>query len=45
MLLEAGVVFLPGSAMGPGGEGFARASLTLDPDAWPELAEAVRARL
>jgi LL-diaminopimelate aminotransferase len=36
MLEEAHVVLLPGSALGKGGEGFVRASLTLDPDQYAE---------
>ena len=37
MLRDAHVVFLPGSAMGQGGEGYVRASLTLPPESY-ELA-------
>jgi LL-diaminopimelate aminotransferase len=36
MLEEAHVVLLPGSALGEGGEGYVRASLTLDPDRYVE---------
>jgi LL-diaminopimelate aminotransferase len=36
MLDDAHVVFLPGSSLGPGGEGYVRASLTLDPDQYAE---------
>lgn len=34
LLLDAGVVLMPGSAMGPGGEGYVRASLAIEEDLW-----------
>jgi len=37
-LLEQGVVIMPGSALGPGGEGFFRAALTQRPDRLREAA-------
>lgn len=45
MLQEAHVVFLPGSSMGPGGEGFVRASLTLPDELYGPACERVRAAL
>jgi LL-diaminopimelate aminotransferase len=45
LLREAHVVFLPGSSMGPGGEGFVRASLTLPEDLYGPACERVRAAL
>jgi len=41
MLEEAHVVFLPGSAMGRGGEGYVRASLTLPPESYALVCERV----
>jgi len=38
VLVRSGVVLLPGSSMGEGGEGFVRASLTVDPDVYAEAA-------
>ena len=47
LLVDAGVVLMPGSAMGEGGEGFVRASLTVEPQVYAEAAaligEAIRA--
>jgi len=45
MLQDAHVVFLPGSAMGPGGEGYVRASLTLPPEAYDLACDRVRQAL
>ncbi len=45
MLKEAHVVFLPGSAMGQGGEGYVRASLTLPPESYELACEQVRRAL
>ncbi len=45
LLQEAHVVFLPGSSMGPGGEGFVRASLTLPEDLYGPACERIRAAL
>ncbi len=45
MLHDAHVVFLPGSAMGQGGEGFVRASLTLLPESYAVVCERVRRAL
>ena len=45
MLQEAHVVFLPGSAMGQGGEGYVRASLTLPPESYELACEQVRRAL
>ena len=42
LLLEAGVVLLPGSAMGPGGEGFVRASLAIPEDRWEEAGRRIQ---
>lgn len=42
LLLESGVVLLPGSAMGPGGEGFVRASLAIHEDRWEEAGRRIR---
>lgn len=36
LLIDSGVVLLPGSAMGRGGEGFVRASLAIEPDGYAE---------
>jgi len=45
LLLESGLVLLPGSSMGPGGEGFVRASLAIPEDAWEEAGRRVREAL
>ena len=45
LLLDAGVVLLPGSAMGPGGEGFVRASLAIEEDRWEEAGRRIREAL
>ena len=45
MLQEAHVVFLPGSSMGPGGEGFVRASLTLPEGLYGPACDRMRAAL
>jgi LL-diaminopimelate aminotransferase len=45
MLGEAHVVFLPGSAMGQGGEGYVRASLTLPPESYELACDRVRQAL
>jgi LL-diaminopimelate aminotransferase len=45
MLQQAHVVFLPGSAMGEGGEGYVRASLTLPPEAYEAACDRVRQAL
>ncbi len=45
MLERAHVVLLPGSAMGAGGEGFVRASLTLAPGEYAEACSRVRGAL
>ena len=45
MLQDAHVVFLPGSAMGQGGEGYVRASLTLPPESYELACEQVRRAL
>jgi len=42
LLLDSGVVLLPGSAMGPGGEGFVRASLAIPEDRWDEAGRRIR---
>ena len=42
LLLDAGVVLLPGSAMGPGGEGFVRASLAIPEDRWEEAGRRIQ---
>jgi LL-diaminopimelate aminotransferase len=42
LLLDAGVVLLPGSAMGPGGEGFVRASLAIPEDRWDEAGRRIQ---
>ena len=39
MLNEAHVVLLPGAALGAGGEGYVRASLTLDPELYAVACE------
>jgi LL-diaminopimelate aminotransferase len=41
LLEEEAVVILPGAALGPGGEGYARASLTLAPERYAELTERI----
>ena len=45
LLLDAGVVLLPGSAMGPGGEGFVRASLAIEEDRWEDAGRRIREAL
>jgi len=45
LLLDAGVVLLPGSAMGPGGEGFVRASLAIEEARWEEAGRRIREAL
>jgi LL-diaminopimelate aminotransferase len=45
LLLDAGVVLLPGSAMGEGGEGFVRASLAIPEDRWEEAGGRIREAL
>lgn len=45
LLLEAGVVLLPGSAMGVGGEGFVRASLAIPPEDYGEAGRRIREAL
>ncbi|MFO7588135.1 MAG: aminotransferase class I/II-fold pyridoxal phosphate-dependent enzyme [Gemmatimonadota bacterium] len=45
LLEEAHVVLLPGSSMGPGGEGFVRASLTLPVELYDAACARVRAAL
>lgn len=42
LLMDAGVVLLPGSAMGPGGEGYVRASLAIDADRWDEIGRRIQ---
>jgi LL-diaminopimelate aminotransferase len=42
LLLESGVVLLPGSAMGAGGEGFVRASLAVPPDQYERAGRRIR---
>ncbi len=42
LLHEAHVVLLPGSAMGAGGEGYVRASLTLEPEEYERVAHRIR---
>jgi LL-diaminopimelate aminotransferase len=41
LLIDSGVVLMPGSAMGEGGEGFVRASLTVDPEVYAEAASLI----
>jgi len=45
LLLDAGIVLLPGSAMGEGGEGFVRASLAIPADRWEEAGGRIREAL
>ncbi|MGB5526113.1 MAG: aminotransferase class I/II-fold pyridoxal phosphate-dependent enzyme [Gemmatimonadota bacterium] len=45
LLIESGVVLLPGSAMGPGGEGFVRASLAIHEDRWEEAGRRIQEAL
>ena len=45
LLMESAVVLLPGSAMGPGGEGFVRASLAIEEDAWVDAGLRIREAL
>ena len=45
LLLDAGIVLLPGSAMGEGGEGFVRASLAIPEDCWEEAGGRIREAL
>jgi LL-diaminopimelate aminotransferase len=45
LLLDSGVVLLPGSAMGKGGEGFVRASLAIPEDRWEEAGRRIREAL
>ncbi|MFQ5689710.1 MAG: aminotransferase class I/II-fold pyridoxal phosphate-dependent enzyme [Gemmatimonadota bacterium] len=45
VLLEEGVVLLPGSALGAGGEGFLRVAFTLPPDRYAEAASRVGRQL
>jgi LL-diaminopimelate aminotransferase len=42
LLLDSGVVLLPGSAMGAGGEGFVRASLAIPESEWEEAGRRIR---
>lgn len=42
LLLDSGVVLLPGSAMGAGGEGFVRASLAIPEGEWEEAGRRIR---
>ena len=43
--IDSGVVLLPGSAMGPGGEGFVRASLAIREDRWEEAGRRIQEAL
>ncbi len=43
VLTETGVVLLPGSALGAGGEGYVRIALTVAPPLYAEAAERIRA--
>ncbi len=45
LLIDSGVVLLPGSAMGPGGEGFVRASLAITEDRWEEAGRRIQEAL
>jgi LL-diaminopimelate aminotransferase len=45
LLIDSGVVLLPGSAMGPGGEGFVRASLAIPEDRWEEAGRRIQEAL
>ena len=45
VLEESGVVISPGSAYGPGGEGFFRISLTIDDERLTEAVERLRGSL
>lgn len=45
LLLASGVVLLPGSAMGAGGEGFVRASLAVPPEQYEQAAGRIRESL
>ena len=45
LLIDSGVVVLPGSAMGPGGEGFVRASLAIHEDRWEEAGRRIQEAL
>jgi LL-diaminopimelate aminotransferase len=45
LLIDSGVVLLPGSAMGPGGEGFVRASLAIHEDRWEEAGRRIQEAL
>jgi LL-diaminopimelate aminotransferase len=45
LLLQSGVVLLPGSAMGAGGEGFVRASLAIPPEGYAEAGRRIREAL
>ncbi len=45
LLLDAGIVLLPGSAMGEGGEGFVRASLAIPENRWEEVGGRIREAL
>jgi LL-diaminopimelate aminotransferase len=45
LLVDSGVVLLPGSAMGAGGEGFVRASLAIEPAAYAEAGRRIREAL
>ncbi|MFQ5889221.1 MAG: aminotransferase class I/II-fold pyridoxal phosphate-dependent enzyme [Gemmatimonadota bacterium] len=45
VLERAGVVLMPGSAMGRGGEGYVRAALTLPPDRYEEAADRIASAL
>lgn len=43
LLEREALVLMPGAALGPGGEGFARASLTVDPQHYAEVAARLKA--
>lgn len=45
LLLDSGVVLLPGSAMGAGGEGFVRASLAIEPGSYEEAGRRIKEAL
>ncbi len=45
LLLESGIVLLPGSAMGPGGDGFVRASLAIGEYGWADAGRRIREAL
>jgi LL-diaminopimelate aminotransferase len=43
LLEQEALVLMPGAALGPAGEGFARASLTVDPERYAEVAARLKA--